>query len=150
MSGFHISLKRNPRMYLATYFAPCALMVVVSWVSFLINPDVVPGRLGLLLTLLLMLINLNNSVAASSPVSANLNPLLVWIITSEAFVFLALTEYALILASSKFCGKSNVKPNKIDRSNKLAKGHGLDKLSVMLFPLLYLCFVVNFYHAVSK
>ena len=146
MSGFHISLKRNPRMYLATYFAPCALMVVVSWVSFLINPDVVPGRLGLLL----MLINLNNSVAASSPVSANLNPLLVWIITSEAFVFLALTEYALILATSKFCGKSNVKPDKIDRSNKSAKGQGLDKLSVMLFPSLYLCFVVNFYHAVSK
>ena len=150
VSGFHISLKRNPRMYLATYFAPCTLMVVVSWISFLINPDVVPGRLGLLLTLLLMLINLNNSVAASSPVSANLNPLLVWIITSEAFVFLALTEYALILASSKFCGKANVKPIKFDEKTKKVKGQLLDKLSVMSFPLLYLCFVVNFYNALTK
>ena len=150
MSGFHISLKRNPRMYLATYFAPCTLMVVVSWMSFLINPDVVPGRLGLLLTLLLMLINLNNSVAASSPVSAKLNPLLVWIITSEAFVFLALTEYALILASSKFCGKSNVKPAKFEQSSKEVKGQRLDKLSVVSFPLLYFSFVVNFYFALTK
>ena len=150
MSGFHITLKRNPRMYLATYFAPCTLMVVVSWMSFLINPDVVPGRLGLLLTLLLMLINLNNSVAASSPVSAKLNPLLVWIITSEAFVFLALTEYALILASSKFCGKSNVKPAKFEQSSKEVKGQRLDKLSVVSFPLLYFSFVVNFYFALTK
>ena len=97
-----------------------------------------------------MLINLNNSVAASSPVSANLNPLLVWIITSEAFVFLALTEYALILASSKFCGKSNVKPAQFDQNSKEVKGQRLDKLSVMSFPLLYLCFVVNFYFALAK
>ena len=143
-------MKRKYKVYLYTYFGPCMLMVITSWISFTVDSAAVPGRLGLLLTLLLMLINLNNSVAASSPVSANLNPLLVWIITSEAFVFLALTEYALILATSKFCGKSNVKPDKIDRSNKLAKGQGLDKLSVMLFPSLYLCFVVNFYHAVSK
>ena len=97
-----------------------------------------------------MLINLNNSVAASSPVSANLNPLLVWIITREAYVLLALTEYALILASSKFCGKTNVKPIKFDEKTKKVKGQLLDKLSVMSFPLLYLCFVVNFYNALTK
>jgi hypothetical protein len=35
---------------------------VVSWVSFLIKPEVVPGRMALLVTLFLVLINIFNSV----------------------------------------------------------------------------------------
>ena len=38
------------------------MFVIVSWVSFLINPHVVPGRMGLLVTLFLVLINIFNSV----------------------------------------------------------------------------------------
>ena len=38
------------------------MFVVVSWVSFLIKPEVVPGRMALLVTLFLVLINIFNSV----------------------------------------------------------------------------------------
>ena len=38
------------------------MFVVTSWVSFLIKPEVVPGRMGLLVTLFLVLINIFNSV----------------------------------------------------------------------------------------
>lgn len=119
-------------------------MVVVSWMSFLIHPDVVPGRLGLLLTLLLMMINLNNSVAAASPSSASLNPLLLWIIASEAFVFTALVEYALIMANSKFCRKAMVKPGQGEERKTATKGHILDSFAIMAIPATYFCFVVNF------
>ena len=38
------------------------MFVVTSWVSFLIKPEVVPGRMALLVTLFLVLINIFNSV----------------------------------------------------------------------------------------
>ena len=43
-------------------YLPSGMFVVVSWVSFLIKPEVVPGRMALLVTLFLVLINIFNSV----------------------------------------------------------------------------------------
>ena len=39
-----MKLKRHLLKYLIIYYLPSGLFVVVSWVSFLIPPDVVPGR----------------------------------------------------------------------------------------------------------
>ena len=33
--------------YIITYYLPSGLFVVVSWISFLIPPDIVPGTCGL-------------------------------------------------------------------------------------------------------
>ena len=43
-------------------YLPSFMFVVTSWVSFLIKPEVVPGRMALLVTLFLVLINIFNSV----------------------------------------------------------------------------------------
>ncbi len=43
-------------------YLPSCMFVVVSWVSFMIKPEVVPGRMALLVTLFLVLINIFNSV----------------------------------------------------------------------------------------
>ena len=48
--------------YLVQVYLPSCMFVVVSWVSFLIKPEVVPGRMALLVTLFLVLINIFNSV----------------------------------------------------------------------------------------
>lgn len=48
--------------YLIQVYLPSCMFVVVSWVSFLIKPEVVPGRMALLVTLFLVLINIFNSV----------------------------------------------------------------------------------------
>ncbi len=60
--GFQIGLKRKKIQYLIQVYLPSCMFVVVSWVSFLIKPEVVPGRMGLLVTLFLVLINIFNSV----------------------------------------------------------------------------------------
>lgn len=62
-------------------------------------------RLGLLLTLLLMMINLNNSATNSIPTSDLICPLILWILMSAAFVTFALTEYFVILVLLRFGNK---------------------------------------------
>ena len=64
-------------------------------------------RLGLLLTLLLMTINLNNSAADKIPPSGKICPLVQWILLSIAFILFALFEYFLILVGLRFWGKVN-------------------------------------------
>ena len=44
--GFSVTMYRKPTVYIYTYFIPCFLMVVVSWVSFAVRVDAVPGRWG--------------------------------------------------------------------------------------------------------
>ena len=53
--------------YIITYSLPSGLFVLVSWISFLIPPDIVPGRMALLITLFLVLVNIFNNVNTNSP-----------------------------------------------------------------------------------
>ena len=65
--GFDLIIGRKYGSYIYEYFVPCLLMVVTSWVSFTVDPGAVPGRLGMLLTLFLMLINMSSSVSQTIP-----------------------------------------------------------------------------------
>ena len=40
VSGFQLVLSRKASFYVVTYYLPSGLFVVVSWISFLINPEV--------------------------------------------------------------------------------------------------------------
>ena len=61
----------------------------------------------MLLTLLLMTINLNNSATEKIPPSGKICPLVQWILISIAFILLALFEYFLILVVLRFWDKVN-------------------------------------------
>ena len=58
--GIKISFERNSKgivRILANYHLMCAILVLVASINFLIDPNVVPGRAGLLVTLFLVLTN---------------------------------------------------------------------------------------------
>ena len=44
VAGFEMTLKRKVSHYIITCYLPSGMFVMVSWISFLIPPDVVPGR----------------------------------------------------------------------------------------------------------
>jgi hypothetical protein len=45
---------------LAQVYLPSFMFVVVSWISFLVKPEIVPGRMALLVTLFLVLVILTH------------------------------------------------------------------------------------------
>jgi len=95
--GFQIRLVRKTMQYLVQVYLPSCMFVVVSWVSFLIKPEVVPGRMALLVTLFLVLINIFNSVRERAPISSRLNAVDFYLVICIFLVFTALMEYAVIL-----------------------------------------------------
>ena len=67
VAGFEMILQRKMSFYIVTYYLPSGLFVVVSWISFLVNPEVIPGRMTLLVTIFLVLINIFNTIQTNSP-----------------------------------------------------------------------------------
>ena len=51
----NFSLHREPSGYLIRYHLVCMILVFIGSISFLIEPKIVPGRSGLLVTLFLVL-----------------------------------------------------------------------------------------------
>ena len=80
ITGFRVVLKRHSVKYLFTYYLPSTLFVITSWVSFLIPPEVVPGRMALLVTLFLVLINIFNNVTSITPNTEGMTALSSWML----------------------------------------------------------------------
>jgi len=119
LTGFNVDITRHYSKYLIVYYLPSGLFVLVSWTSFIIPPEVVAGRMGLLITILLCLVNIFNVINNNSPsVKVNYNnavksngissfpntkgvtALSVWVLTCIMFVFSAVVAYTGILSKS--------------------------------------------------
>merc|ERR1711953_665479 len=97
VAGFKLYMERKMTHYVITYYLPSGLFVVVSFTSFLIPSDDIQGRMALLVTLFLILVNIFNTTTTNSPKADGLNAMQSWVICCIFFVFGALFEYAIIL-----------------------------------------------------
>jgi len=107
VAGFEMILRRHISHYLITYYLPSGLFVVVSWISFVVPPDVIPGRMALLITLFLVLVNIFNTVTTNTPKAEGLTAIEAWMLSCILFVFGALVEYAVILFNQQKQGSPN-------------------------------------------
>ena len=123
-------------------------------ISFLIPPEAIPGRLGLLLTLFLCLINTLNSVARETPKASGATTALAdWIISCKVFVLAAILEYAFLLfmgRRSSLRKKRTIAAADIERGMKpglAAKkwsDQTLDKVAATLLPVSFIAYSLIF------
>ena len=88
--------------YIITYYFPAGMFVIVSWISFLVPPESVPGRMTILVTVFLVLVNIFNSITSNIPRADGLTAIESFIIVCIVFVFGAL------IGSNKFLYKLEV------------------------------------------
>ena len=67
--GFKITLRRHIIQIFFQVYVMSTLLVMASWVSFIVSTNSVPGRMGLLVTILLVLINIFIGAKTNSPPS---------------------------------------------------------------------------------
>ena len=94
---FYLFLQRRLGMQVVETYIPTIIIVCVSWLSFLIPPEAYPGRIGLLLTTLLVLVNIFIEVMENTPISGGINQIQLWLLFCIGYVFLAVLIYAIIL-----------------------------------------------------
>ena len=99
--GINMLLERTRTQIFFQVYLTSTLFVIVSWVSFVIKPDVVPGRMGLLVTVFLVLINIFNDAKANAPRSSNLNAVDVYLISCIGEVFIVSVSYTHLTLPTK-------------------------------------------------
>ena len=67
LAGFVVSMKRSTTPYYMNVFLPSALLTITSFIGFLIPPEIVPGRMALLVTQFLMLVNISSTERNRGP-----------------------------------------------------------------------------------
>jgi len=141
VAGFQLILARKMSFYIVTYYLPSGLFVVVSWISFLVNPEVIPGRMALLITIFLVLINIFNTIQTNSPQAEGLTAMEAWVIACIVFVFAALMEYTAILFQ--------IKIKKLYRRKRKKDNYAITDLTCfVIFPILFLVFNLLYWAAI--
>jgi hypothetical protein len=67
VTGFQIKFTRKIESFIVNDYLPTGLLVIISFISFLIPVDRIPGRMALLITIQLMLISASSSVRERGP-----------------------------------------------------------------------------------
>ena len=116
MFAWTIRMKRILLPFIVKSFIPTILLVVVSWTSFIIDPECVPGRAGVLVTLLLVLSTVSLHELDESPSEQGVTPLLVWNHICLMMICLALLEYSAILFAMRFNKENKKKRSRLGRA----------------------------------
>ena len=120
---------------------------VLSQISFSIPPGLVPGRISILITTLLILINISASAREKMPPSESLSLIDTWLGLCTIFVTLAIFEYAVVIwvkhhwitppgRRDQTLKVSQCKPNLIQWTQH-SYFQVIDQVSTYLFPTAF-------------
>ncbi|KAF6203678.1 hypothetical protein GE061_002011 [Apolygus lucorum] len=89
-------LSRSVGFHLVQSYLPTILIVVISWVSFWMDVDSVPGRTTLGVTTLLAVSSQSAGIQSGLPQVSYVKAIDVWMGTCTGFVFCALLEFTFV------------------------------------------------------
>ena len=153
--GFKLMLERHYLPHVFSYYVTSSTFVLVSWVSFLISPEVIAGRMGMLITTLLVLVNLFGTIISAQPPSESLMVLGIWMMACIVLVKLALFAFAILLLKQRFCVLKTLEASRIKilqgdkSSDKTDEENAIkskidtvqwDNKCLYVFPLAFLLF----------
>lgn len=90
---FH--LVRDIGYYLVQMYIPSMLIVMLSWISFWLNVNAVPGRISLGVLTVLTMTQQSSTVNATLPRVSYTKAIDIWMSMCLVFVFAALIEFAV-------------------------------------------------------
>ncbi|XP_026811594.1 glycine receptor subunit alphaZ1-like isoform X1 [Rhopalosiphum maidis] len=108
----NFELEREVGHYIMDYYVPSIMLVVVSWVSFWLDPNAVPGRTTLGTSTMLTFITLSRNIGSSLPKVSYIKATEIWFLVCTAFIFGSLVEFAFV--NTIWRRKKNVELKKVN------------------------------------
>ena len=136
-SVLNIHMSRIITPYLISTYGPSLILVSASKISFHIPPENIPGRMSLLVTILLMFINTFNNVRDETPSVSTISYLDAWCMVCIVFITMALGEYAIII---RFRFRSTDSEARVK-----ARCRKLDIIASMVSTFLFVAFIVIYF-----
>ena len=123
------------------------LLNILKQVSFIVPPTAIPGRLGVLFTSFLCMVNTLNSVSRYSP-QANSGPtaLITWIVICICFQIFAILEYAWVIAVN-LTHEKETKVNSVTNPTQTTKRmtRKMDRFMLLAFPVSFMIFALFYW-----
>ena len=119
----------------SNFFAPVGVFASTSLISYFIEPDQVPGRMGLLITLCLIIVNSYNSIDA--PSRRGFSPIEVWFVGNLFPILLGILEFGFALLLKKYFPNFKIKLLDMDLVS-ISKALDMATFAVMLLYLIAL------------
>lgn len=89
-------MKRRIGYFLIDTYVPSTIIVIISWISFWINPDTAPARVALGITTVLTMTTLISSARASLPKVSYVKAIDWYLLFCLIFVFGSIMEYTFV------------------------------------------------------
>ncbi|XP_066929357.1 glycine receptor subunit alpha-3-like isoform X2 [Clytia hemisphaerica] len=102
------TFSRMSGFYLIQTLAPSNILVVLSWVNFLIQPEDSPPRVFLGISCILTMAAIQNYINFSLPKVSYIKIIDVYCLTCYFFVVLVMVEYAIVLLLNERVKKENI------------------------------------------
>ncbi|ETN78354.1 Neurotransmitter-gated ion-channel ligand binding domain protein [Necator americanus] len=91
-----IVMKRLVLFHIIQTYVPTGMLVLISWMSFWLDPRASPARITLTITSLLTLTTMSNGARQDLPQVSYIKALDIWLTFSQALIFLVLLEYSFV------------------------------------------------------
>jgi len=114
-------LKREIGQYVLEYYIPSVLLVMMSWVSFWLDPSAVPGRTTLGTSTWLTLITITRNTGSDDLPKVNYVKFIdIWFLVCTFFIFFSLLEFAIV--NTIWRRKDTIRMNKISHKSIIREG----------------------------
>ena len=109
VQGFEVKMERKLLPSLTKFYIPTQLLVALSWLAFFVPPEVISGRMVLLITILLMLTNIGSpAIVPFSVFSLYICRHFSWVWQSTLCSFYSSPHLATGMPNSDYCQHCSV------------------------------------------
>ncbi|CAM1300253.1 GLRA3 (predicted) [Pycnogonum litorale] len=167
-----VHFQRTMRYHIMQTFIPSTIYVVMSWISFCIDPRQLPARMVLTVTTVLTVSNQYSSLRESLPPVSYIKAIDIWMLTCLLFVISVLIEFGVVIAILRWSKcETNVLPleSPVDSTFKENMSVGtlilsdkdenveltykkreqlawkIEKIFRIVIPILFLCFALIYW-----
>ena len=145
-SGILFNIRRNDiGQLIGGFYGPTAIFTLISLISFLMDPDVVPGRMGLLLTVFLIITNNYNSI--EGPDDRGFSFIEIWMVGIYSQILFAIIEYAYLMAKKRHNLMLIYPNNEQEEIKELSKK--FDKIAIIISSIYFFLFQCTYWSIVN-
>lgn len=118
-----LTFTRKMTYHLVQTYLPSVIFVTLAWLSLLIDPAAIPGRVSMVMMAMLTLMHMFAAVRQNTPKVSYVSFLDVWMVMCLAAIFSVLVEFSVVCALLTF--------------DKKGVAVGVERLAFVLIPALF-------------
>jgi len=150
--SFSIKMRRNLTYHLVQTYLPSVLLILITWLCFLLPPDMVEVRIGISMTTVLTLTAMFSAVRETSPEVSYTMAVDVWMVFCVFLVFLALVLFTVTYWTRRRLTslREKAKKRSLNEDDPAAQAYSkfvnqTKKYAFWLFAIIFIVFLITYF-----